>query len=82
MFHIIDFNSYPATVSFALKILSALYVKLGCTYSSAQKTRFFHGSKQYEPSELGAYCFSIKTILEHKQTRVADGKSRDWHAKG
>ena len=35
-----------------------------------------------EQSELGAYCFSIKAILEHKQTRVADNESCDWHAKG
>ena len=86
--HIIDFNPYPATVSFALKMLSALYVKIGCTYLSALTTRFLMEANNIDPdqtaleqSDLGAYCFAIKAALEHKQTRVADDKSCDWRTK-
>ena len=58
--------------------MSAFYVC--CTYSSALQTRFYHGSKQYEPSsdcfqreqsDLGPYCLQCrlpKNISRREQT--------------
>ena len=43
---IICFNPYPNNI-FVLKILSAFYVC--CIYSSTLQTRFYQGSKHYEP---------------------------------
>ena len=48
------------------KQLSAFYVC--CIYSCAVQTRFYHGSKHYEPlPDLGPYCLQYSTGLDNKK---------------
>ena len=59
-----------------------------CIYSSALQTRFYHGSKQYDPllDEVGSLILGHITCnigyLRLQAEERSDDKSRDWWEKG
>ena len=80
--HAYQFNPYPATIFFVLKIVFAAYNIQVHKF----QTRFFQGSKQYEPlieqSDLVTYCLPYMLPKNISRQEQQTTKSRDLHAKG
>ena len=72
-------NPYPANIFFVLKLLSAFYVCCIILQSSALHTRFYRGSKHYEPweqSDPGPYCLQYRLPMREQSTNFVTGRKR------
>ena len=65
---------------FVQELMSAFCIC--CINSSALQTRFYHGSKGYEQSDLGPFCLQYAGYLRTQAYEWADNKSRNWREKG